>query len=324
MPRIERFFANQKVPDWTGRSLGAAGPTAKANGGTESTIPGGITQHVYTSSGGFFIPADSPLTSVDMFVVGGGGSGGLSYSPNYGGGGGAGGYRAFTSVPVVAGTNYACVLGGGAVSVFSPTMADNPGPSRLGTPSYFSDPANPLATYEANGGGGGGGRSNVDAQDGGSGGGNRWPNPTTITGTGNTPPTTPSQGYPGGAGYPGTYAGGGGGAGEAGKWGGAYSAPYTPDGLWRGGYGGAGAFIPYYGYVGGGGGGATNSVWPSPYGPGSGGSGGGGPGGPSTSLPGTPGTANSGGGGGGGPTGYAVTTVGGNGGSGLIIIRYPT
>jgi hypothetical protein len=58
--------------------------------------------------------------------------------------------------------------------------------------------------------------------------------------------------------------------------------------------------------------------------PGTGGNGGGGNGGQNGVQNGTNGTANTGGGGGGSPTSPAGKSVGNNGGSGVVILRYPT
>jgi hypothetical protein len=165
-----------------------------------------------------------------------------------------------------------------------------------------------FSTITATGGGAGFSCASIHPQaPGGSGGGARYY--VSVTGAGNTPPVSPSQGNPGGIGSPpassGNYpGGGGGGAGAAGTNGlSPCSSPGGPGGVgvsnsitgstvFRAGGGGAGFYVP---------GGA-----------GAGGNGGGGAGN------GTAGTSNTGGGGGSNGVGGA----GGNGGSGIVVIRY--
>ena len=180
------------------------------------------------------------------------------------------------------------------------------------------------------GGGGGGGSPAPIAPGlaGGSGGGGAY---NGTGGAGNTPPVSPSQGNAGGTQSPATTspaygAGGGGGATAAGTSG-------TPA---NGGAGGAGGGLPTafgsngedsggYRYYAGGGGGAGENASAASGGLGGGGDGGfGGSPGTPTQRTGCAGTANTGGGGGGacsgGPSpGYGP---GGNGGSGIVVIRY--
>ena len=121
MPRIERFFANQKVPDWTSGSFGGAtgdspfqtGP--KATGGVYSES-GGYGRHKF-ESGGIFTWTNATPGTVQYLIVAGGGGGGTGLT---GGGGGAGGfYQSPTAIPVSAtdgpGSNgrIPVVIGGG-------------------------------------------------------------------------------------------------------------------------------------------------------------------------------------------------------------------
>jgi hypothetical protein len=292
-----------------------------ATGGTITTC-GNCKIHTFTGPGTFCVSslACAPANNqVSYMVVAGGGGGGI-----YGGGGGAGGFREdkspvtpYTASPLegagaitVTATGFPITVGGGGASA-SPSTG-SPAGSRAdnGSNSVFS-----TITSAGGGGAGSGEQSNNSGDNGGSGGGGA-PAPVSggaVGGSGNTPPVTPSQGFPGGSAYhnPGCYqlGGGGGGATVAGA-----NAPSTPiPGAVSGGPGGTGATTSISGsptaYAGGGGG-AGDSL-PG----GTGGTGGGGTGGNPTGFS---GTANTGGGGGGG-TGQPCT---GSGGSGIVIIRY--
>ncbi len=271
-----------------------------ATGGTIATYAG-YKSHTFTSSGTF---TPNKIGSVDVLVVAGGGGGG----GRYGGGGGAGGMRAAT-ISVTAGS-HSVVVGGGGSKGADGNSSSNPG----GTSS--------ILTISSIGGGGGGSSAPDSTQDnGGSGGGGSPYNPD--GGTGGI--GTSGQGYNGGLGTGaiGSYmheAGGGGGAGGQGVAG----NPTTGYGS----SGGTGASNSYrtgsnITYAGGGGGGSHDPSIVGYRAPG--GSGGGGASGSrgSKSL-GINGTANLGGGGGGGSTDSsgATDTAGGNGGSGIVIIRY--
>ena len=102
MPRIEKFFANQNVKDWTGKSLGGGGGEAFAvdpTSGNTTTTYTGYESREFTSTGTFTVTAGAGV--VDILVVGGGGGGeGMNignyyFSPggfgSLGGGGGGGG-----------------------------------------------------------------------------------------------------------------------------------------------------------------------------------------------------------------------------------------
>ena len=259
-----------------------------------------------------------PLTVEYLVVAGGGGGGG-----DLGGGGGAGGYLTNvngTALTLNSGDLYPVTVGEkgrGAIKGSTRNTENTRGGD--GYNSVFSD-------IISTGGGGGGvyGAANTplkNGRDGGSGGGAGPPDSNTGTGgNGNTPSTTPSQGNNGGLGYTSPWgSGGGGGAGDVGQ--------NAPNGN-QGGDGGVGLTNsitvasgtgPYY--AGGGGGADYNGSAP-----GAGGLGGGGAGGYGTSgvvSYGINGTANTGGGGGGGAW-FPNPTKGGDGGSGVVILRYPS
>ena len=310
-----------------------------ATGGTVATS-GDYKIHTFTGDGCFVVSCGgNPVGNdkVDYLVVAGGGGsggGGAGYN-NTSGGGGAGGYRegkqacgsphsasplAASTGLTVSTTTYPVTVGGGGAGGAVNSNANGTN----GSNSIFS-------TITSAGGGRGGAGISYAAGSGGSGGGagEGFPNPI-AGGAGNTPPTSPPQGQPGG-----TYGPPNGGAGTGG--GGALQAgQVAPGGSGSGGNGGNGAGTginpsPTIGapgpngalrYFSGGGGGG-------PYGtpgavPGQGGYGGGGESGdwPANppSAP-TEGVANSGGGGG---ASYSFTGPNqpASGGSGAVIIRY--
>jgi len=291
-----------------------------ATGGTETTC-GNCKIHTFTGPGTFQVTglANTPANNAMgyMVVAGGGGGGG-----ELGGGGGAGGFREgrnnpitpYTASPLAAAcsaltatvSSYPITVGGGG-----PGSTCGPSPTVVkgdsGSPSIFS-------TITSAGGGGGGtnnsspGGETMPGIAGGSGGGGAGSADNNGGGgAGNTPPVSPPQGSAGGTASisaPNYGAAGGGGATAVG--GGGTST--------TGGAGGAGASTSITGASvqrAGGGGGAVFGCGGTA---GSGGAGGGGAGGNNTC--GTDGTTNTGGGGG-GARGQA-----GNGGSGIVIIRY--
>ena len=272
-------------------------------GGTETSYTG-YKVHSFTNTGNTNFVVSS-AGNVDVLVVAGGGGGGA-----YGGAGGAGGFRTSASHAVTAQTYVVTVGTGGAGS--------SGGTGSVGVNSVFDS--------ITSAGGGLGGNASTDGGDGGSGGGGGY---DSDGGSGNTPSTSPAQGYGGGLGgantaqYP---SGGGGGAGGVGQ---AASIGSGAGGNWQNaGNGGVGAQNLYrtgsnvY-YASGGGGGV-------PYGGGYGTStiagtasdGGGGSGGRGEN--GTAGTPNTGGGGGGGAYNGSTSSArnGGAGGSGIVVIRY--
>ena len=258
-------------------------------------------------------------TSVEALVVAGGGPGGY-----YGGaGGGAGGLVYNAALPVTGGATYTVKVGAGGVASSEATAYGTNGGDSLIT-SDSGATTNAIAI-----GGGAGGNGNLSNQtmaragaSGGSGGGST--DASYAAGTG-----TSGQGNAGGLGLTASdknrlIGAGGGGAGGAG-------GSVSPAGTVSGGSGGDGieydiSGVPLY-YAGGGGGGGRDNKDGNSYGnPGSGGRGGGGKGGmftvtgAETEIP-TAGEANTGGGGGGSTV--AGQYAGKNGGSGIVIIRYP-
>jgi hypothetical protein len=292
-----------------------------ATGGTVLTV-GDYKTHIFTSDSNFVVSQGgkpSGSNTVEYLVVAGGGGAQC-------GGGGAGGWRSFASTPVthplnapaglpVSAQTYPVTVGAGGNGAYNPSPPA--GLASNGANSIFS-------TITSTGGGSVNNSSGPQA--GGSGGG-AYNNtgPLNTGGAGNTPPVSPPQGNNGGSvPGPGSSSAGGGGANAAG--GNANPGPRT---------GGEGAYMsdpfigptaPSYGtpgpvsstrYFSGGGGGGANSPGFSPA---AGGSGGGAPG-PANSgsepTSTTNATANTGGGGGG-----AWHGIHGNGGSGIVMIRY--
>ena len=299
-----------------------------ATGGNQPTAGGCIVDtdykiHKFTGPGTFCVSAgNGPVSVTDYIVVAGGGSG----ATRYGGGGGAGGFREshvvstsgpYTASPLAAGTSlpispgpYAITVGGGGAGVSC--SGNDAGVN--GSNSIFS-------TITSTGGGGGGGQPVSTVGSGGSGGGASYTPGPSYFGAGNTPPVSPSQGFPGGDGGAGSsspYAsGGGGGATVAGTTG--LNVPVPPGDSGQSGPGGDGATTSISGspvaYAGGGGGGKTSAGAEQ----GAGGAGGGSGGGQTPGSTTTAGTVNTGGGSGGG---YAYPGSSGAGGSGIVYIRY--
>ena len=257
--------------------------------------------------------------TIQYLVVAGGGGG--SGNSSGGGGGGAGGLLSGTT-SVALGTNVNVTIGsGGAATYLGATNTTAVAGS--GGNSTFS-------TVTATGGGGAANTGASSSSDGGSGAG--APGGTAVTaGSG-----TSGEGNDGGIGSnPSDIGGGGGGAGGVGQPGGTRTG--ATDG--QGGVALAnsitGASILY---AGGGGGGVADLIYnstPATAGLGGGGvSGTGGDGGqsddgvgsnPPLSVWGYPGVPNTGGGGGGGSrSGGSIYVGGGAGGSGTVILRYPT
>ena len=277
-----------------------------ATGGSTSPI-GDYMYHTFTGNSSFnvtAVPSNSNST-IDYLVVGGGGGGGNGR----GGGGGAGGYVA-SSLTVTTG-NFGVLIGGGGDG------GNNVGYGyaqlgHIGTSTSVSG----LSITTATGGGGGGSSStNSDLHlrngaSGGGGGGNSGYNGGTSTSQGNNGGNCTNSGGHGRCG------GGGGGAGSAG------GAGHWP----KAGNGGAGTtWLNGTTYAGGGGGGTGSGVSNI----GLAGTGGGGKGGwgfrsNSSETSGANcdhGASNTGGGGGG--DGYEQWNLqNGNGGSGVVIIRY--
>jgi hypothetical protein len=272
-----------------------------ATGGQIVANDGTYWYHAFLSSG-TFVPQKN--LSCDYLVVAGGGAGGFKI----GGGGGAGGFRASVGNTLVANT-YPVIVGAGGSA---PT-------SYVGQGSNSS-----INSFVSTGGGYGATGDNLNsAGAGGSGGGGSHQVGGQTGGAGNTPSVTPSQGNNGGVGYsgggPNAFPGGGGGAGAVGGNGGGSQS----------GAGGSGSSTynsinisswlsttntGISGALAGGGGGGCNNSNGSPN---SGSTGGGNGGGASAA---TSATANSGSGGGGGRN---DNNPAGQGGSGIVIVRYP-
>lgn len=249
----------------------------------------------FNSSTTYAVP--SGLSSVDVLVVAAAGGGGSATGFEVGGGGGAGGYIYTPGHSVTPGGSVTVTVGSGGTGTTG-TGDTGKWPGGKGGNSVFN-------SITATGGGVGGGQY-WQGGPGGSGGGEAG-NANSGIGTG-----TAGQGNNGGQGTlaaADSHGGGGGGSSAVGQ---DASSP-------KGGDGGAGTSSSISGsavtYAGGGGGAKAINGTGSP---GAGAAGGGaGGGGPNTS--GNPGAANrgSGGGGCGGPTAY-----GGNGGPGVVIIKY--
>ena len=191
--------------------------TAKASGGSVSFYNSGSgskTIHTFTSSGNFITPGTFDET-VEYLVVGGGGAGGgIAFR---GGGGGAGAVIHGTT-PISSPQTVAVQVGGGGHGLYS--YGINPGPGGNGTNSFFGPP------ITAPGGGMGGGYVSPTAGiAGGSGGGASGGPGVGVggNGTGDPFPGDPADnspangwGHDGGATADLQQGGGGGGAGAVG------------------------------------------------------------------------------------------------------------
>ena len=265
---------------------------------------GSYIYEVFPDDGSMSVPR---TLTVDLLLVGGGGGGGTSPSGNSSGGGGAGALISKTEYSLSAG-DYIISVGQGGL------------PLTDGSDTKLENTANNPFSLVATGGGSGSPTYSADGRPGGSGGGGGGYN--RVGGLADNP----DYGNPGGRAYPGSnsgYSGGGGGAGGVGGNGKGNGSGDGGIGVaipWLTGLPSAvGTFGPTPGrwFAGGGGGGKYGSVVAK------GGAGGGGQGYPwptaeAAQSNGQPGT---GGGGGGGGTG--ASDYGGNGGSGVVIVRYP-
>jgi hypothetical protein len=292
----------------------------KATGGNIITTDGTYWYHAFTSSGTF--TPNSTLTC-DVLVVAGGGAGGSSQTgaAYQATGGGAGGlfYSSSNSI----GTAKTVTIGAGGTS----SGQAYPFRGTNGSNSTFQG-------ITAAVGGGGGIYYGVEGQglNGGSGGGGGGQHNTPTPGLG-----TSGQGNNGGVGV--YAAGGGGGAGAVGGNSG-WSAANAQAGVGGAGVNTYSAWLSSTnlgvgGFIAGGGGGGFSDGYGTPSNYLNGGAGGGGvggsggittPAGISAQMAGA-GVSNTGGGGGGGGantnTSYSGGFNGANGGSGLVIVRYP-
>ena len=310
-----------------------------ASGGTETNSPcGNFKIHTFTGPGTFTVSctASAPANNIVSYLVvagGGGGGGNFNGAGGAGGGGaGAGGYREFkgpadtytasplngnpggTSITVTAQAYPISVGGGGAGGPTGPS----PSPPTSGVEGAKGVDSTFSTVTSAGGGGGfwrnGGGTPTPSSGGSGGGGGSDDSSPVAV-GQGNTPPVSPPQGqnagtntgsgpFYGGAGGGGAGAVGSNGTNSAGGAGGTgVSSSITGSSVTRAGGGGGGAY-------------QTGTV-------GAGGSGGGGAGANNGGTSGS-GTVNTGGGAGGVGTQAPGTPFGttGNGGSGIVVIRY--
>ena len=294
------------------------GGTGSGGAGGERYRVGNDYVHVFEIEPGTdvtsfeFTPPDY-VSNIQALVVAGGGPGGY----RRGGGGGAGGLIYDAALAVTGGETYTINVGtGGVASASASAYGSNGGDSSIvGTG---------VSVTAVGGGAGGNGPSNGTGVTGGSGGGAGSGSQTAGSGT-------TGQGNAGGIrGYNGNYSVGGGGGG-AGRPGGAGSTDSPPSG----GSGGQGFLTDISGtatwYAGGGGGGGQQAGNSGNLGsPGGGGDGGGGRGGmavpsgtvnPSFSETAVAGQNGLGGGGGGGSD-VDGHYEGGNGGNGIVIVRY--
>ena len=309
--------------------------TAKATGGAVSFY-NGKTIHTFTGAGTFTTPATFQ-ENCEYVVIAGGGSGGGVF-----GGGGAGGYRQGTT-PIGPNASMPVVVGGGGANAKVPS-----GYGYNGRPGNNSN----WGPIIAGGGGFGAATHNTAGGPGGSGGGGSdWAAGGTSGGTGNIPNTSPPQGNPGGS-AAGVDAGGGGGGGAGGAGqdgtsakggngglgvqlpatfrnpvvapnttaGGGLGAPGPGSGgsglFWVCGGGGAGSYTGTYPNAGPGSGGTGPTYNPTPYA-------GAGEGGINPDGPGTDAVQFTGSGGG-GATRHNGSVVQGAGGSGIVMVAYPT
>jgi hypothetical protein len=172
-----------------------------ASGGTETTVCTNFKVHTFTGPGTFTVSCAGNAQGsnlVDYLVIAGGAAGGNDGA----GGGGAGGYRessgtasgSYTASPLGSGvtallapaTDYPITVGAGGTGAGSPILTGNSGSN-----SIFSS-----ITSAGGGGGGAGNGTPGDGVAGGSGGGGGRQSPG-AGGAGNTPPVSPSQGFPG-------------------------------------------------------------------------------------------------------------------------------
>jgi len=288
----------------------------KATGGT-IICAGGYAYHTFTSTASFL--PNQQIKGAEILAVAGGGGGGaytyVSSGGSGGAGGGAGGLVGATGHTLFAGNSYTALVGAGGAGVTGLSGA-------TGTDSVFSS-----LTVAKGGGGGGGNATNgtvVLGLTGGSGGGSvAWNyNSTASGGSGTSGQGNAGGGISVGGGSRG--GGGGGGAGAAGTGANLDTNAVNVPGIGSAAYSSWGLITStgqnvsgtvYYAGGGAGNAGGTATVA---------GAYGGGAAHTYNLSPGNAGTANTGGGGSGSlRDNVASSNIGGAGGSGLIIIRYP-
>ena len=303
--------------------FGAGGgptPFIEAVGGTITTS-GDYKLHIFTGPGTFNVtglPAEPADKIVDYFVVAGGGGSGSAG----GGGAGGGGFRVSNSLGCISASPLANPAGIAVTAQAYPITVGAGGAADAypGENSVFS------SITSTGGGPGGSWNSPPSPKPGGSGGGGSSFNTGTLAGgTGNTPPTTPPQGRDGGPSSSTNAGGGGGGASAAGSpttgslaSGG--DGSYAVNDFFGPTYASYGQTGPAGRYFSGGGGGGIR--YPC-VGPSSGSAGLGGGGYAVGCAVAVPGTVNTGGGSGGGSWSSPFGgRAGGNGGSGIVVIKY--
>jgi len=286
-----------KVTNSDGTTSGTVNKTAVAlpSGGSIQTYSG-YRSHKFTSSGTFTNTA--AISQVDALLVAGGGGGGADNS----GGGGAGGMVVHTGINVSA-QNYTITIGGGGTGAYESSGDGGP---------YATNGANTSAFgYSTTGGGRGGSAGGANANSGGSGGGGSGENANGVGGAG-----TSGQGNTGGN-HSSGGGGGGGGKGATGQNGNVRAST-------QGGLGGSGGQNAYetgsnqY-YAAGGNGGNENGDYDTAAAV----NGIGGRTNPSSSSRGQNGVDGTGSGGGACTHDTSADTpAGGDGGDGVVIIRY--
>ncbi len=314
-----------------------------ATGGTVSNVTiNNISYriHTFTSNGTFATTNVGSNSRIDYLIVAGGGGGGM----DMGGGGGGGGALAGTA-NLANSTSYTVTVGAGGWGAPGGSQFRGDGAGPQPGAHQFTIPATDGANSSFIGGnisltaiGGGAGGSSyyqytpgATGNNGGSGGGASGYSDGGTRSGGNG---TAGQGFAGGTGGGQYYSGGGGGAGGPGISSGP-TGRYATGGpgirndilgtsyFWGGGGGGSAYSFGFGGDggIGGGGGGAVGTTFGG-IGYNNGNAGGGGSPGSQTNTRGGNAAPNTGGGGGGGSH-YNATNPGGNGGSGIVIIRYP-
>jgi len=315
---------------------------AATGGNLAAVAVSGVTYkvHIFTANGNFAVTSANSNATVDYLIVGGGGGGGM----DMGGGGGGGGVLSGT-FNVANNTTYTVTVGAGGWGAPGGSQFRGDGAGPQPGAHQFTIPATNGSNSSVVGGnisltavGGGAGGSSyypytpgAAGNNGGSGGGASGYSDGGTRSGGNG---TAGQGYAGGTGGGQYYSGGGGGAGGPGIGSGATTMNATGGpgirndilgtALYWGGGGGGSAYsyaVGGDGGVGGGGGGAVGFTFGG-VGYNTGNSGGGGRPNSQTNTRGGNAGPSTGGGGGGGSH-YNATNPGGNGGSGIVILRYP-
>jgi hypothetical protein len=324
-------FLNSVIPISQSHAVGTGvcTSTAGSDAGVVVTNSGGFCYVAFTATGSNSWTAPSGVNSVDLLIIAGGGAGG---SGAWGGGGGAGEVVSYTGYSVSSSVAKSISVGRGGNSGTA-SLAPASNRSETGTVSWVGSASDVVAQGGGQGAsyGYGAGASYTTGGDGGSGGGGNEQNPASPGG-GTTKTSNGSRtgyGNIGGYGSTGVSGGGGGGAGTAGSNGASFIGGDGGNGTnlfstWltaiNSGMSGVTGWqtATSTGYIAAGGGAGARTT------AGIGGSGGGGSGVNDSIASGNNGITNTGSGGGG--TGYYGSNPqkGGNGGSGLIIIKYAT